>query len=67
MRGKRDSIEFDHVTTLDGEDLARSVDVEMDEILGPNPYHEGRNADSEDEEEFTGTRAHLPSIDTTIL
>lgn len=51
-----DSLELDYVTTLDGSYITRSIDVEMSEILGPDPY-KNRNADSEDEGEFTGNES----------
>ncbi|KAG6360927.1 hypothetical protein INS49_011995 [Diaporthe citri] len=54
-----DSLELDHVTSLDGSFITRSVDVEMKEILGPDPYKD-RRADSEDEGEFTGNES-MPS------
>lgn len=54
-----DSLQLDHVTSLDGSHITGSVDVEMSEILGPDPY-KGRAADSEDEGEFTGNES-MPS------
>lgn len=54
-----DSLELDYVTTLDGSYITRSIDVEMSETLGPDPY-KNRNADSEDEGEFTGNES-MPS------
>lgn len=57
--GDEDSLELDHVTSLDGSFITRSVDVEMKEILGPDPY-KNRRADSEDEGEFTGNES-MPS------
>lgn len=57
--GDEDSLELDHVTSIDGSHITGSVDVEMSEILGPDPY-KGRAADSEDEGEFTGNES-MPS------
>lgn len=57
--GDEDSLELDYVTTLDGSYITRSLDVEMSEILGPDPYKD-RGADSEDEGEFTGNES-MPS------
>lgn len=51
-----DIILLDYVTSLDGNCVARSVEVVMNEILGPDPY-KGRRADSEDEGEFTGNES----------
>lgn len=54
-----DSLQLDHVTSLDGSYITGSIDVEMKEILGPDPYKD-RTADSEDEGEFTGNES-MPS------
>lgn len=51
-----ETLQLDYVTTLDGSYVARSVDTEMGEILGPDPYKD-RAADSEDEGEFTGNES----------
>lgn len=54
-----DRHELDQITSLDGSLIAESVDVEMSEILGPDPY-KSRAPDSEDEDNFTGNES-MPS------
>lgn len=54
-----DSLQLDYVTNLDGSKITESVDVDIKEILGPDPY-KNRNPDSEDEGEFTGNES-MPS------
>lgn len=56
---EEDTLQLDCVKSLDGNHIAKSIDVEMREILGPDPY-KNRNADSEDEGEFTGNES-MPS------
>ncbi|KAG8162497.1 hypothetical protein KVR01_008262 [Diaporthe batatas] len=51
-----ETLQLDYVATLDGSCITRSVDVELSEILGPDPYKD-RAADSEDEGDFTGNES----------
>jgi len=53
------SLKLDHVANLEGNFIAGSVNVDMKDILGPDPY-EDRGADSEDEGGFTGNE-RMPS------
>ncbi|KAI3391104.1 hypothetical protein diail_7955 [Diaporthe ilicicola] len=50
------TLQLDYVANLEGNRIAKSVDAEMSEILGPNPYKD-RDADSEDAGDFTGNEA----------
>lgn len=57
--GDEDSLQLDYVTSLDGSKITASVDVNVKEILGPDPY-KNRDPDSEDEGAFTGNES-MPS------
>ncbi|POS71299.1 2OG-Fe(II)oxygenase [Diaporthe helianthi] len=54
--GDEEYLQLDYVTDVGGKLIAKNINVEIDQILGPNPY-KNRDADSEDEGEFTGNES----------
>ncbi|KAI0479394.1 hypothetical protein GGR56DRAFT_690765 [Xylariaceae sp. FL0804] len=55
--GEQDMVDLDEVKTCMGETICRTLDVQDDEVLGTDPWD--RDADSEDEGEFTGNEGAL--------
>lgn len=54
-----DRITLERINTFGGEEVTSDLNVELADIIGPDPY-KSRDADSEDEGEFTGNE-NMPS------